>query len=62
MQSLDICSDQFDPQRALALVIQQTSRQVCDVLLDQQILPGVGNIIKNEVCWSEGGLWTLISV
>ena len=49
MTSLDICVDWFDPQRALSLVVMQKTRQVCDVLLDQQILPGVGNIIKNEV-------------
>jgi formamidopyrimidine-DNA glycosylase len=30
-------------------MIEQTNRMVCDVLLDQDILPGVGNIIKNEV-------------
>jgi formamidopyrimidine-DNA glycosylase len=35
--------------RAVALMIEQTNRMVCDVLLDQDILPGVGNIIKNEV-------------
>jgi len=31
------------------MVMEQTGRQLCDVLLDQTILPGVGNIIKNEV-------------
>ena len=31
------------------MVMEQQGRQVCDVLLDQLILPGVGNIIKNEV-------------
>jgi formamidopyrimidine-DNA glycosylase len=30
-------------------MIEQTNKMVCDVLLDQDILPGVGNIIKNEV-------------
>jgi formamidopyrimidine-DNA glycosylase len=42
----------------------QENRLVCDVLLDQLILPGVGNIIKNEVIswiseictWRQGSL------
>jgi hypothetical protein len=29
-------------------------RIVADVLMDQEILPGVGNIIKNEACFDAG--------
>lgn len=49
LNDLDICSPVFNHQRAVAMVMEQTDRQVCDVLLDQNLLPGVGNIIKNEV-------------
>ena len=49
LNDLDICSPVFNFKRAVALVMEQQGRQVCDVLLDQLILPGVGNIIKNEV-------------
>ena len=30
---------------------EQSETLVCDALLDQQIFAGVGNIIKNEVCF-----------
>lgn len=49
LNDLDICSPVFNHQRAVAMLMEQTDRQVCDVLLDQSLLPGVGNIIKNEV-------------
>ena len=47
--SLDICADEFSPRRAVITILEQRGRQICDVLLDQAIWPGVGNIIKNEV-------------
>ena len=49
LNDLDICSPVFNFKRAVALVMEQQGRQICDILLDQLILPGVGNIIKNEV-------------
>ncbi|CAG0892825.1 unnamed protein product [Darwinula stevensoni] len=45
---LDICSDTFDSTAAIQLMTAQSHRMVCDVIMDQDILPGVGNIIKNE--------------
>ncbi|XP_063415574.1 endonuclease 8-like 3 [Mytilus trossulus] len=51
---LDICSPVFNQKRAVAMVMKQTDRMVCDVLLDQDILPGVGNIIKNEALFDSG--------
>ncbi|XP_076053292.1 endonuclease 8-like 3 isoform X2 [Oratosquilla oratoria] len=46
--SLDICSPEFDAQRATQAMQEHELRFVADVLLDQLVLPGVGNIIKNE--------------
>lgn len=54
LHELDICSPVFNQRRAVALMIEQTNRMVCDVLLDQDILPGVGNIIKNEALFDSG--------
>ncbi|XP_052797137.1 endonuclease 8-like 3 isoform X1 [Mya arenaria] len=54
MNDVDICSPVFNFRRAFSLVREQTDRQVCDVLLDQSILPGVGNIIKNEALFDSG--------
>ncbi|XP_060741647.1 endonuclease 8-like 3 [Tachysurus vachellii] len=48
MESLDVCSPSFSVCAAVKGVCRETGRSVCDVLLDQALLPGVGNIIKNE--------------
>ncbi|XP_054680570.1 endonuclease 8-like 3 isoform X2 [Grus americana] len=48
MESLDVCSPKFSFSRAESQIKQQKIRMLCDVLLDQAVLPGVGNIIKNE--------------
>ena len=45
----DVMNDQFDEKKALARVKKYPDDLVCDVLLDQDIFSGVGNIIKNEI-------------
>jgi endonuclease-8 len=47
--SIDIMSSKWDPAAALKRVNAQAGQEVADVLLDQAIFAGVGNIIKNEV-------------
>ncbi|NXV12423.1 NEIL3 Endonuclease, partial [Cepphus grylle] len=54
MESLDICSPKFSFLRAESEIKQQKTRMLCDVLLDQGVLPGVGNIIKNEALFDSG--------
>ncbi|KAK3100377.1 hypothetical protein FSP39_019030 [Pinctada imbricata] len=54
LNDVDICSPKFNYRRAAELVKGEGERQVCDVLLDQTILPGVGNIIKNEALFDSG--------
>ncbi|NXI58232.1 NEIL3 Endonuclease, partial [Chloroceryle aenea] len=54
MKSLDICSAKFSFLRAESEIKQQKTRMLCDVLLDQAVLPGVGNIIKNEALFDSG--------
>ena len=34
---------------------RHVDRLICDVILDQEVLPGVGNIIKNEALFDAGG-------
>ncbi|XP_053315527.1 endonuclease 8-like 3 isoform X3 [Spea bombifrons] len=51
---LDACSPKFSFARAECEVKKQGSRILCDVLLDQNVLPGVGNIIKNEALFDSG--------
>ncbi|NXX24599.1 NEIL3 Endonuclease, partial [Nicator chloris] len=54
MESLDVCSPKFNFSRAEHEIKQQNTRMLCDVLLDQAVLPGVGNIIKNEALFDSG--------
>ncbi|KAM6270228.1 endonuclease 8-like 3 isoform 1-T1 [Porphyrio hochstetteri] len=54
MESLDVCSPKFSFIRAQSQIKQQKTRMLCDVLLDQTVLPGVGNIIKNEALFDSG--------
>ncbi|NWW46962.1 NEIL3 Endonuclease, partial [Pedionomus torquatus] len=54
MESLDVCSPKFSFSRAESEIKQQPTRMLCDVLLDQAVLPGVGNIIKNEALFDSG--------
>ncbi|KAM4053719.1 endonuclease 8-like 3 isoform 2-T2 [Anomaloglossus baeobatrachus] len=53
-QELDVCSSKFSFSRAESEIKRQGSRMLCDVLLDQAVLPGVGNIIKNEALFDSG--------
>uniref|UniRef100_A0A3B5M8B1 Endonuclease 8-like 3 n=1 Tax=Xiphophorus couchianus TaxID=32473 RepID=A0A3B5M8B1_9TELE len=54
MESLDVCSSRFCCSRSEEAVRSQGSRMLCDVLLDQAVMPGVGNIIKNEALFDSG--------
>ncbi|XP_076468433.1 endonuclease 8-like 3 [Babylonia areolata] len=54
LKDLDICSPTFNPKLAVKEMMLEKDRQLCDVLLDQDVLPGVGNIIKNEALFDSG--------
>ncbi|MBK6540073.1 MAG: endonuclease [Flavobacteriales bacterium] len=47
--SVDVLARSWDPKQALDTLRSQDNEEVADVLLDQAIFSGVGNIIKNEV-------------
>ncbi len=47
----DLMSEEWNPNKILNLVKLQPYTLVCDVLLDQQVFTGSGNIIKNEVLY-----------
>lgn len=47
--TIDIMSEQWDEAQALKKLKMQLDNEIGDVLLDQTIFLGVGNIIKNEV-------------
>lgn len=50
----DVLSDQWSPLEAKRKLDEKKMALVCDVLLDQNIFAGVGNIIKNEVLYRIG--------
>lgn len=45
----DVMNDKWNPKAAKKKLKQNPGGLICDVLLDQNIFTGVGNIIKNEV-------------
>lgn len=47
--SVDVLNKKWDAGKALEKLKDRPREMVCDVLLDQGIFAGVGNIIKNEV-------------
>ena len=47
----DVMNDNWNAAKAVKKLKQQPQTLVCDALLDQHIFAGVGNIIKNEVCY-----------
>lgn len=50
----DVLSDAWKPAKAKKKLKTKPDEMVCDVLLDQNIFSGVGNIIKNEVLFRIG--------
>lgn len=46
---VDVMSEEWDSKRALKTVLSFPDEQIADVLLNQEIFAGVGNIIKNEI-------------
>ncbi|RZK25012.1 MAG: endonuclease, partial [Flavobacterium sp.] len=47
----DIMNANWDPKAAKGKMEEKPERLLCDVLMDQAIFSGVGNIIKNEVMY-----------
>ncbi|MDQ3110165.1 MAG: endonuclease [Bacteroidota bacterium] len=47
----DTMSEEWNLEKALATLKEKKERMVCDVLMNQIIFTGVGNIIKNEVLY-----------
>jgi len=50
----DVMSDEWDGRKALKKLAGLGKQQIADVLLDQDVFSGVGNIIKNEVLYRAG--------
>ncbi len=44
----DVCGSTFDTMAVLESICRKQNAMICDALLDQELFPGVGNIIKIE--------------
>src|SRR5215204_1589473 len=49
--TVDIMSPKWEADKAFDSISSKPGAEIADVLLDQEIFAGVGNIIKNEVLW-----------
>lgn len=49
--TIDIMSPKWNSDQAFDSIAAKPNAEIADLLLDQEIFAGVGNIIKNEVLW-----------
>jgi len=49
--TIDIMSPKWNSDQAFESISSKPRAEIADILLDQEIFAGVGNIIKNEVLW-----------
>lgn len=52
-KSVDLMSDEWDPKKALKSIKSKPNEMVCDLLMDQSIFSGLGNIMKNEILFRQ---------
>ncbi len=45
----DPLRDDWSPQKAIKLILKHKDRKIGDVLLDQSVIAGIGNILRNEI-------------
>jgi len=50
----DLLRGEFDAEAALDRLLARPGEAIADVLLDQAVLAGVGNVFKSEICFVEG--------
>jgi len=48
---IDVLSSEFDAQAAVRRVMARGVEEIADVLLHQNVLAGVGNVFKSEICF-----------
>jgi len=51
---LDVLSPEFDAEAAVRRVLARANEEIADVLLHQEVLAGVGNEFKSEICFVTG--------
>lgn len=48
--TIDVLSAEFDMEAAVRRLLGRCDEEIGDVLLDQRVLAGVGNVFKSEIC------------
>lgn len=51
---IDVLSAEFDAEAALRRVMAHRDEEIGDVLLHQEVMAGVGNVFKSEICFVTG--------
>ena len=51
---MDVLSSEFDAEAAALRVLAHGNEEIADVLLHQEVMAGVGNVFKSEVCFVTG--------
>ncbi len=52
--ALDVLSPEFDAEAAARRVLAHRNEEIADVLLHQEVMAGVGNVFKSEICFVTG--------
>jgi endonuclease VIII len=52
--SIDVLSDQFDSAEVERRMVARGDKEIGDVLLQQGVMAGLGNVFKSEVCFVTG--------
>jgi endonuclease-8 len=50
-QAIDVLSDDFDAAEVARRVVAHGAEEIADVLLHQEVIAGVGNVFKSEICF-----------
>ena len=52
--SIDVLSEEFNAEEVVRRVMAHGGEEIADVLLHQEVLAGVGNVFKSEICFVTG--------
>jgi endonuclease VIII len=52
--SIDVLRAEFDADEAVRRILAHAGEEIGDVLLHQEVLAGVGNVFKSEICFVSG--------
>jgi endonuclease-8 len=52
--AIDVLSDEFYPAEVERRVLAHHDEEIADVLLHQEVIAGVGNVFKSEICFVTG--------